>query len=358
MAATPLVTPHPPAGSVVHVSGVPVVVFFGQIQSGFITNPVSATDQGIDVAEILYVDCVNPAVLAVTSTTIALQPGQTFIVPTGCVNDVTVNAATSGHRFSAVLTQPGSPITPAPLPPGFPPDAPSSLQKTIRAYLYQEYSDDDDLQAFFATYNANVQNYVDWFNTADLPIYTSTQVSGALLDWVAQGLYGFTRPYLFSGGNRSLGPFNTYQLNTVPFNTIKRVGPQNVAATNDDIFKRIITWNFYKGDGTNFNIRWLKRRVWRFLNGANGTDFNIDETYRVSVTFGLDNQINITIINGIRTIIGGALFNRFSLNGAPFNSLKTTFTSLPQVPNATYLQEAIDAGVLQLPFQFTYVVTV
>jgi len=40
----------------------------------------------------------------------------------------------------------------------------------------------------------------------------------------------------------------------------------------DDIFKRILTWNLYKGDGNRFSMRWLKRRIARFLFGVNGID--------------------------------------------------------------------------------------
>ena len=96
----------------------------------------------------------------------------------------------------------------------------------------------------------------------------------------------------------------------------------------------------------------------RFLVGANGTAPNIDQTYQVSVTFGVGNQVNITLVTGERRVTGGALFNAFAPNTVPFNALETTFEPLAPLPNAAILKEAIDSGVLELPFQFTYVVTV
>ncbi|HET8686956.1 MAG TPA: hypothetical protein VFM18_09875, partial [Methanosarcina sp.] len=54
---------------------------------------------------------------------------------------------------------------------------------TIKSYLYQEYQDDLDLQAFVNAYNAYTQSYVDWYNQTALPIYaplTTTDVSTGL----------------------------------------------------------------------------------------------------------------------------------------------------------------------------------
>ena len=209
-----------------------------------------------------------------------------------------------------------------------------------------------------SAYNTIAQQYVDTFNQINLPIYTGPLIVGTLLDWVAAGLYGFARPSLSSGLNRNLGPFNTWALNTLPFNAYKIVGPSNVTVTTDDIFKRIITWNFYKGDGKVFNIRWLKRRIMRFLYGTNGSAPNIDQTYQVSVTFGVANQINIQLISGVRRVTGGAIFDRFALNSMPFNAVKSAFTPLTPLPNAAVFKEAMDSGALQLPFQYEYIVSI
>jgi hypothetical protein len=199
------------------------------------------------------------------------------------------------------------------------------LTKIIPAYLYQEYNDDPDLQALIDAWNAMAQEYVDWFNQVGLPIYTgqNSLVFGPLLDWVAAGLYGFNRPVLPFGLTSTDGLFNSLLFNEIPFNQ-SNVSSADSFVTNDDTFRRVITWHFFKGDGKQFTIRWLKRRIARFLFGANGINFNVDQTYDVSVTFGIGDQVIIEIP-----------------------------TSLDY---AAIFKAAADSGVLELPFQHTWVV--
>ncbi len=167
-----------------------------------------------------------------------------------------------------------------------------------------------------------------------------------------------TRPSLSSGKNRDVGPLNTWAYNAIGYNVRRLVGPSDVTVTSDDIFKRIMTWNFYKGDGRTFNIPWLKRRIMRFLLGANGSAPNIDSTDIVSVTFG-PGIISIRIAGGSRKILGGAIYNRFGYNRMAYNALVTQFISGPTpLKNDGVLKEAIDSGVLQLPFQYQFVVTI
>lgn len=238
----------------------------------------------------------------------------------------------------------------------FPPSGPTVRTTTIASYLYQQYNDDSDLQAFVDAYNAIAQAYVDWFVNADLPIYTKQ--SGALLDWIAAGLYGITRPYLPSGLTRNIGGFNTYEYDVLAFNEQDIVSPSEYYLTNDDVFKRIITWNFYKGDSYKFNIRWLKRRVMRFLTGDNGTAGTTDQTYQVSVTFGTGGQVNINLQGSLRVWTGGAIFGRPALNTFAFNQVKTQAVSAVTSPYAPIFKAAVEAGVLQLPFQYTYIVNI
>jgi hypothetical protein len=62
----------------------------------------------------------------------------------------------------------------------------------LKSYPYQQYQDDPNIVAFFDAYNSIAQGYMDYVLGLNLPIYT--QLSGPLLDWVGQGLYGFQRP--------------------------------------------------------------------------------------------------------------------------------------------------------------------
>ena len=197
--------------------------------------------------------------------------------------------------------------------------------KIIPSYLYVQYQDDPDLPAFIAAFNTLAQQYLDWFNTLNLPNYTVQ--AGAALDWVAQGLYGMVRPVLPQGSYSSIGAYNTTPYDTLEYDGKKDTGPSGFYVTTDDIFKRCITWNFYKGDGTQFNIAWLKRRVMRFLYGVDGVPPAIDNTYPVSVTISTTYVVTIALSPGVYPDLG------------------------------PLLQSAIEAGVLLLPFQFTYTVT-
>lgn len=208
----------------------------------------------------------------------------------------------------------------------FPPRAPTTTLGIIPAYLYEQYNDDDNLWAFVNAYNSLAQGYLDWFTNINLPIYTGDQIVGPLLDWVAQGVYGLARPTLsYSTGLPSVGPFNTYPLDSIAFDTGNTAVATTVFNVTDDIYKRILTWCFFKGDGFVFNVRWLKRRVIRFLAGTNGTDPGVNQTYQISVKYTGTTVINITISSG---------------------SAPTTY--------APVLRAAILSGVLPLPFQYSY----
>ncbi len=230
------------------------------------------------------------------------------------------------------------------------------LAKIIPSYLYTGFADDADLQAFMVAFNQLAQEYVDWFNTINLPIYTGDQISGDLLDWVAAGLYGQMRPSLPAGSPHNIGMYNTAAFNTMAYNQFRILGPISYYVATDDIFKRVMTWNLYKGDGTTFNIRWLKRRIQRFLTGENGVDPGVSETYQISVTFGAHQQINISIITGGRTITGGALYNRFAYNKTAYNSITSVYSPLTPSPFAPIFKSAMEAGVLNVPFQYTFAV--
>jgi hypothetical protein len=235
----------------------------------------------------------------------------------------------------------------------FPPDGPTGLTKTLPSYLYEQYAVDDDLQSFVRSYNDVTQVYVDWFNGARLPVYQVQ--SGALLDWVAEGLYGIIRPTFGTATVRRIGAFNTYRPNTMRFNDARDVGVFTAALASDDVFKRTITWHFFKGDGKYFTERWLKRRIYRFLYGTDGWDA-VGSTFQISVIFGDDHTLNITIVGGTRIATGGAYFNRNRLNTTRMNALQTYAVATGIPPLSEIFKQGIDTGILEMPYQ--YAVTV
>ena len=361
--------------SSVPTGGTAVTLMYGPVLGGFIVNPATALDQGISLVEVLYIDVIGPAATAETATTIALQPGQSYTVPANLTSNVSVNAATSGHRFTAVTFQPLFPAVPGALIGVINP----CLQNTIPSYLYQQYANDDDLQAWVAAYNTIAQQYVTWFNTINLPVYTGPLITGDLLDWVALGLYGVARPVLGSGSANVVGQFNTYTPNFLTFNGEHTDRSSEVfTPVDDDIFKRILTWKLYKGDSKQMSIRWLKRRILRFLLGTDGTDVNTADTQQISITFSDDSTVTLTVIvDNLVNIADGTLINTFAFNtdgfnlGSPViqdikeietfthgNQINITISQTPTaLPNTAIFKKAVDNGVLDMPFQFVTVVT-
>jgi hypothetical protein len=383
---------------------------------GYIVNPLAPLDQGLHIPEPLYVNITGPAFTRAGFANDELMPGETFIVPPG--SNVWVNAATSGHRFTAVFSAPYQ-VQPEPSPvpggPGtqtsalggtggpFPPPDVTGLTDVIPSYLYQEYSDDDDLQEFVIAQNTMQQDYVDTFNALDLPIYPGPIVAGKLLDWVGMGVYGMARPAIGSGVPLQVGPLNTWgcnmpghsmdvmaeyygndQFNTVPsINGLAQLSVGDVVITDDDTYRRILTWHFYKGDGNYWSTRFLKRRVWRFCYGWNGTsaDFVIDpmtgtkykfiaDTDQISVSLGVNRNCTIRFVLGIRTVTDGEMLNVFGCNGfaisigahtpddkvVTLNDLRSIYQPLPALPFMDVFKNSVDTGALELPYQYNYTV--
>lgn len=376
---------------------------YGPILGGFIMNPSSTLDQGISVVEVLYVDIFGPAVEG-SPTTVAIQPGQSYTIP-ALTGNVSISAATTGHRFSAITFQP----PPGQVTPGvIIGETNQSLQAIIPSYLYQQYANDDDLQAFVDAYNTIAQQYLSWLNDTPLAVYTSPAITGDLLDWIALGLYGVARPALSAGNTQVLGPFDTYHMNEMTFAGRKTVGPAVFTPVNDDFFKRILTWKLFKGDGKVINVRWLKRRILRFLLGGDGSNIDTADTQKISVTFGgniiiitvvntievnaaegpflnaqefnamgfnllsahtqtqqsitdyqHDNQVNINFLSQKVTALAGSYFNSFMGNAATFNGFRPIAVQhFSPLPNIALFKEAIDQGVLDMPFQLKVVVNI
>jgi hypothetical protein len=374
---------------------------------GLIVNPLTAKDQGIPTAESIYVSMIGlPGTDEGSPTgTTEIVPGRAFLVPPNV--NVWLNAVSSGHKFTAFFASPytvppAQPVPGVPSPgqptgrqkfnvPGYLAGSPTGLLEGIPSYLYQEYSDDDNLQGFVEAQNSLQQDYVDTFNALNLPIYPGQLVEGALLDWVGKGLYGMPRPALSSGIKNLIGPLNTWGPNgttpygyfwPLPLNGYKEATTEDIVTTDDDTYRRVLTWHFYKGDGNYFSVRWLKRRVWRFLYGENGTapntvgdgvgDESIADTEQISVSMGVNGAVSIRFVLGNRTVTGGAMPNAWGPNGfglpvpspelstvpITLNDIESTYQALPALPFMSIFKEALEAGVLEMPYQFNFSVAI
>jgi len=220
------------------------------------------------------------------------------------------------------------------------PTSVTNVTGILPSYLYFQYQNDQDLPALIDAYNSLAQDYLDWFNNINLPIYTG--LSGDLLDWAGEGIYGVQRPVFQSesidatfGQIAAVKHRGSAQIPTP--NIASAIGSTQVYKTSvnyntpDEIYKKVLTWWFYKGDGFDFSIPWLKRRIYRFLAGIEGADASAPFTPDISVTF--DN--GTTPLTTCNIVVNNAIN-----------------------PVANYFQLAVEGGILCLPFRFAYNVTI
>lgn len=215
------------------------------------------------------------------------------------------------------------------------------LQGIIPSYLYKEYQDDASLQAFVDSFSGLSQGYLDWFNQTPLGLYTSPFVTGTLLDWIGRGVYGISRPVLASQSSTRLAGYNANPYNTIAYNAQFFSASQTASIANDDIYKRVLTWHTYRGDGMQFSMQWLKNRISRFINGVNGGDWPV-----------LNDPPSITV--------SGTVFSVTAFDSIGYEALQLCYANdVLAFPFEYTLQFTTDkfennGGVLTLPAPLTY----
>jgi hypothetical protein len=96
--------PTAPTASAIAVGGAATTLATGPWQGGFVQNPLTAGDQNIAAAEVVYLNLVTAATAVGRGTNIALQPGDSFILPpVGAGVNLSAIAATTGHALSVEL---------------------------------------------------------------------------------------------------------------------------------------------------------------------------------------------------------------------------------------------------------------
>jgi hypothetical protein len=96
-------TPVPgPASQTPSSAGLSVIAISQNVLGGYIVNPLLAADQGLATAEVLYVDQVQAAGTVANTTTIALQPGQSYTVIPNTTTPVQVASLSPSHKFTSV----------------------------------------------------------------------------------------------------------------------------------------------------------------------------------------------------------------------------------------------------------------
>jgi len=220
------------------------------------------------------------------------------------------------------------------------------LTQVILSYLYQEYQDDEDLQAFVNSFNGISQGYLDWFSNTPLSVYTSPNISGPLLDWVGQGLYNIFRPVLSNSTSRSYGSYNTAPYDTLAFRVRHKITSGSSSLANDDLYKRTLTWHTYLGDGRQMSVIWLRRRVARFLYGVDGTDIpDISLLNNVSITRSSTGYMGRFASSPYNT---QAYSTRKSKENLSARSLQIR---IPSGVTSSQFKSIFDGGFLATPFQ-------
>jgi hypothetical protein len=209
------------------------------------------------------------------------------------------------------------------------------------AYVYGEYADDDNIQTFFA--NLLTQEYISFFYDVCLPIYTNTLIVGSLLDWVINGIYGLPRPLIQVGVNEVYGPIDTYPIDTLAIDSQRVVSQASYNFMTDDVYRRLLTWHFYKGDGHQFSIKWLKRRIARFIYTTNTVGTGIDDTSMVSVVLNANNEVAVTISSNNPLAL---TLQTLMLNGLVELPFQYSFTVVVEAVSGSIIAFTSDGGVL------------
>lgn len=166
------------------------------------------------------------------------------------------------------------------------------------AYPYQQFSDDTDINALFSATNEIAQSVLTWMLDHPLALYMRPALSGGLLDYAAYCLYGIARHQVgYSQITNIAGAINTMPVNTLDIDDNQLPRTSMRFTLTDDIFKRILTWHLYKGDGVQFSIPWLKRRIMRFLSGDDGHAWRFNSTAPVSIAIH-ESTVAISIAKG------------------------------------------------------------
>lgn len=174
-----------------------------------------------------------------------------------------------------------------------------ATELTAPAYPYQQFSDDADIVALFEAYNRMAQSTLEWMDDHILPLYMRPSITGGMLDYAAYCLYGQRRYRIgYVDLADASGAIDTALLNALAIDDTDTFMTTGGTFVSDDIFKRALTWNYHKGDGCQFSIPWLKKRVMRFLTGEQGHAWRFNSTLPVSIAIS-DRTVTITVTAGL-----------------------------------------------------------
>ncbi|QCE32955.1 hypothetical protein FAI41_04725 [Acetobacteraceae bacterium] len=178
----------------------------------------------------------------------------------------------------------------------------SMAWRILKAYVYQQYSDDSDIMALFESYNQIAQDYLKTFISHCPAIYIDDFWSAGELTYLAWFLWGQRRWYSDYASSIDLeGAIDELAIDEVAAGGSVPT-PRQKLLINDDTFRRIMTWNLYRGDGPQFSIPWLKKRIKRWMIGVNGYAPLFGDANEVSVHVS-EKIVNISVVTSDTTLL-------------------------------------------------------
>jgi hypothetical protein len=192
---------------------------------------------------------------------------------------------------------------------------------------------------------------LQWFLQTPLSVYTSPNISGPLLDWIGQGIYGIPRPTITSVTSTSTAGYDTAPYNTATYGARKVKNTGTATVVDDDIYKRVLTWHLYLGDGRQMSVMWMRRRIARFIFGANGEDIPADDFQKISITQSA---------TSFAAALGTQIYNTQAYNTRVGKQNLTRHAIQIGVPNGAVgekFQLLLSQGDLAFPFQLKFSVT-
>ena len=227
--------------------------------------------------------------------------------------------------------------------------AQAPLPDIVPSYVYTQYNDDQYVTAFFTAFNEMAQGYLDWFNDTPMPVWTNPNISGPLLDFIGTNLYGTPRPVISTVGTpRRYGAMGSAQMDFQGMGNFTLVQTGTAIEASDDLYKRTLTWINYKGDGYQASIEWLRRRIARFLYGANGADIDVGLITNVSIS----SQGTLS-----RMSMNSQAMNSQAMNSATISTINLrgiVYVTIPATTDSQYFIDLFNAEYLPAPLQMIY----
>jgi hypothetical protein len=201
------------------------------------------------------------------------------------------------------------------------------LTTQIQSYIYQEFADDLNVVAFSDSYNAISQSYLDWANQTPLSVWSNPNVSGPLLDWIGQGIYGISRPVFSSLVRKFQAGLGVLPLGTTALAEGRLFQSGTATTATDDYYRRTLTWWLYAGNGRYFNVEVLRLKVARFIFGANGSDVTLAQAQAIHIE---PQSVLTPIVASLSSTAGGSIATRiYGARTTYVNSIGETLAGPP-----------------------------